>query len=231
MTSAYDPRARRRNPLIDELVATLDEYWDQVTTAADYLERKGRLRAVRGVIDEILAQPEWLEADLQEGAAKAVDCWFLPEEFAGEPGPVFLDRGPFDDPGESGGLCFLYADTGKLSLLYEGEPIDPFIGPLRSHGPYVYTLEKLYATACETVNRVISAHLWEHLVPADGGGAGARADVWVLCDPRGIAGGAQSVCVACCGTRERAVEIAELLSRTIDIRFVVARERRRWCTR
>jgi len=232
MDADYDPRARRLNPLIDELVATLDESWQSILSSSDYLQRKGRLRTLRQIIDQIIEEPEWLEADLQEGAASERDCWFLPEEFDGEPAPVFSDERPFDRPGAGAGSCFLYADTGKLSHLYEGEPIDPLVGPLRHHGPWIYTLEKHLATQPETVNRAIHANLWEQLVPADDGRAdqqGARA--LILCDPRGIGGGDRTLCVARYADIGRAVTVAQDLAEELGIRFVVARERRKWCTR
>lgn len=232
MDADYDPRARRLNPLIDELVETLDEYWGSVTSAEDYLERKGRLRAVRNIIDQILDEPEWLEADLQSGAAQAEECWFTPEQFADEPAPHFSDEKPFDRAGPAHGVCFLYTDTGKLSHLYEGEPVDPYLGPLRNYGPYIYTLEKHFATSAETTNRVINAYLFEQLVPpGDRRSAEQEARWFVLCDPRGIAGGERSVHVASYADPARAVEVAELLSAQLAVRFVVARERRRWCTR
>jgi hypothetical protein len=80
-------------------------------SSEDHLERKGRLRMVRQFIDQILEQPEWLEADLQPGTVDDAACWLAPEQFADEPAaPVFLDRKPFDVPGPSSGLHFLYED-------------------------------------------------------------------------------------------------------------------------
>lgn len=65
--AAYDPRARRSNPHIAEYIGALDEHWTSLLGIDDYLGRKGRLRSIRAIIDRILAEPEWLEADLQPG--------------------------------------------------------------------------------------------------------------------------------------------------------------------
>ena len=231
MTSDYDPRARRLNPEIQELVDILNEHWSAIVAETDYLERKGKLRFIRQVIDQIIEQPEWLEPDLQDGAVEAVGCWFDPDEFAGEAAPLFLDEKPFDTPGPSSSLCFFYADTGMASPLYEGEPVDPFLGPLRNHGPYVYTLEKTFVTAVETAAHVISGNLWRHVLP-EADSAAATGERWVLlCDPRGLGGGKQVLRVAAFDDPGLATEIAESLSEQLQIRFLVALERRRWCTR
>jgi hypothetical protein len=232
MSDEYDPRARRLNTGIQELVDILDEHWRALLAETDYLERKGKLRVVRGIIDQIIDQPEWLEPDLRNGAVDEVSCWFGPQEFAGEPAPVFLDERPFDNPGPSSGLCFFYTDTGKASPLYEGEPMDPFIGPLRNHGPYVYTLEKHYATEVETVARVMSGNLWRQLLPGGETAFGApdTESFFLICDPRGLGGGEQALHFATFDDAERAVDVVESLSERIGVRLLVARVRRRWCT-
>lgn len=232
MTDEYDPRARRLNPLIDELVGTLDEYWQFLLASADYLERKGRLRMVRQVIDQILAEPEWLEADLQDGAVDASQCWFPPADFAGQPAPLFLDETPFDTPGHSEGRHFFYTDTGRMSFLYEGEPVEPRFEPVASNGTWLHTLEKHFTTGVETASHAISINLWKQLTPPDDGwGEQEGSRYFLICDPAGIVGGKHAEHVASYADAARAVEVAEELSRRVGIRFVVARERMRWSTR
>jgi hypothetical protein len=254
MTDDYDPRARRLNSDIQELIEVVDEHWREVVAETDYLERKGKLRFLRQVIDKIIEQPEWLEPDLREGAVEGVDCWFEADEFADAPAPVFLDEKPFDRPGPASGLCFFYADTGKASPLYEGEPVDSLIGPLVHHGPFIYTLEKHYATAVETAMHVMSGNLWRRLLPEgehEGGASisASRGDRraqprtptkpadpggerhFLLCDPRGLGGGKQVLRIAIFADADAAVAAAESLSERLRIRFLVARERRKWCNR
>lgn len=229
----YDPRARRLNPAIAELIDAVDEHWDFMLSAEDHLERQGRLRMVRRVIDQILEQPEWLEADLQPGTVDDAACWLTPEQFAEEPAaPVFLDERPFDTPGTSSGRHFLYAEVGRASFLYEGEPINPWIGPMKHCGNWLHTLESHWVTAIETVNHAISDNLWKQLTPADDGWSdqeGAR--YFILCDPRGIIGGDNADRIASYADAGRAVEVAESLSGQVGIRLAVARERRRYSCR
>jgi len=232
VTEEYDPRARRLNPLIDELVTTLDEYWQFLLSTEDYLERKGRLRMVRQIIDQILAEPEWLDADLQDGAIDPTPCFFPPAEFADQPAPLFLDETPFDTPGYEQGRMFFYTDTGRMSFLYEGEPVVPRFDPVMRHGIWLHTLEKHYATAVETVNHAININLWKQLTPAHDGWSEEDAPRhFVICDPAGVVGGNHAQHVASYRDAARAVEVAEMLSSRVGIRFLVARERLKWSAR
>jgi len=228
----YDPRARRLNPQIDEFVGILNDHWDSLLSETDYLERKGRLRVIRQIIDQIIEQPEWLEADLQAGAARDVDCWLG----AGEVEPVAcLDQRPFDLPAGGAGHHFFHTSAGRVSALFQGPPVDPGTIPgLQFMGVYIYCLEPCHLVAVETRNRVICDNLWHQLLPdyfqqippfRDG------PRYFVLCDPRGVGGGGQALRVAVLTDENEAIELAESLAASLQIRFLVAREHYRFCTR
>ncbi len=234
MNESYNPRQRRLNPRIREHVEILDEHWSRLISESDHLRRKGKLRIVRQTIDQLIEEPEWLEADLQEGPVNELRCRFGPDEFNGSPVPHFLGEDPFDAAGREEGRYFFYTATGWFSPLYDGEPIDPYyVGPLHCHGPWVYTLEKRYVTASETSMHVISDNVWRHLLgePHDAPRDEAPERYLLLCDPRGVGGGVQALEIATFADPSEAVAIADRLAHQLDVRFLVALERMKHCTR
>lgn len=186
---------------------------------------------MRAQLDFLIEQPE-LVTDVEAGAVPDDRCWLRPEEFDGDPPPPFLPECPFDRAGRTQGQHFFHADTGRLSPLYTGPALDP-ARPLLSHGPFVHSLEKRYATATET-----SRHLWREGVfepcltgdpPPAPAPEGERH--LVLCDPRGWKGEWCARVAVASGDLERAIAAADRLSRMLDIRFVVATVRMSYCTR
>jgi hypothetical protein len=228
----YDPRERRLNPQIEEFVGILNDHWDSLLSEKDYLDRKSRLRIIRQIIDQIIDQPEWLEADLQTGAASRVNCWIDPEVLA----PVeCLNERPFDRPDASSGRHFFYSDGGLVSSLFVGQSIHPQEVPgLLSLGAYVYCLEQRHLTLGETGMRVISENLWRQMFPdyyQQTPGRTAAQRFFLLCDPRGVGGGERVLRIAVLDDEAKCIELAEELAESLQIRFLVARENHRYCTR
>ncbi len=234
MRQKYDPRNPKPNPEIAELLRTIDKNWNETKTEKEFTARRGRVRVLIALLEMLDEEPEYLPADIEPAAVQAEMCWFPPQAFS-DGAPRFLDERPFDIPGTDRNRFFFYTSNGMLSWLYPGPGLDPYyVGdPVCTHGPWVYTLEKRYASPAETTMHFSSldavTRATSPSAPDQRPTEGIR--YFLLGDPSGFAGGHSAPLIDVFLDLEAAMAKADKLSRALDIRFLVAAVHYSFCTR
>lgn len=233
MTHNYDPRQPRPNPEVEELLRVIDKSWKEIKEETNFTARRGLVRVLIALLEQLEDEPAQIPADIEPGAASDDACWIPPTVFS-EGAPQFVEELPFNVSGPDRGRFFFYTSTGMLSRLYPGPAVDPYhVGALRSHGPWVYTLEKRYVSFGETRMHFTSMEAIERAAstqkPGDRPREGER--YFLICDPRGVAGARSAPLIDVFVDLERAVKQADKLTAMLEIRFLVAALRYEFCTR
>ncbi len=224
--AAYDPRSPRPNPELRDILRAFDKNYREFMVARSHNQRRGYIAVMKALLDQYLDEPEVL-TDLLAGRAEVEKARLTPEQLRWdrELGPV----DPFAEAELGEQRYFFYTSGGRYSNLY-GEPAqDPYYVPgLWNHGPFVYTLEKLYASQQETTHRVAGEEVYQRLVKRS---QGPDRPFWVLADPAGIEGGYRVMLVNAYKSESPARKMVDHLSAKLEIRMLMARVVASHCTR
>jgi len=229
MTPNYDPRRPKTNPELKQLLRLIDRQHKDLKSAGTHRARRGHAAVLRATLEMFLDEPEFLQ-DLRDGPAAAAPRALLdPASFPEE--VPFLSETPFETGGEAANRFFFYTSSGAFSPLFEGPALDPYyMPPLHRHGPYVYTLEKRYASAKATACRLSGEDALRRAAPRRKPGSRRDKPIFVLCDPAGLEPGASAALTAIYANAAKARDLADRLAAELNIRFITAAVRFAFCT-
>ncbi len=230
MSPGYDPSKPRKNPELKAILRAIERGHDALKAAATHAQKRGEAMVLQGCLEAFLDEPEFL-LDLRDGALAPREQTRLdPSAFPAGAAP-FLEEGAFDQAGAAEGVFFFYTSGGAISPLYSGSALDPYDvgGPLYTCGPFVYALEKRYASAKPTIRHVSSEWVFRKLVRQSKPPIAKSAPHFVIADPAGL--GTSACLVKAFRDLRRAKASADRLGERLDIRFAVATVRFSLCTR